>query len=237
MQETATRATAISGLNFSQTKRIMKTTALILSGGSSSRMKGTDKQFALIGGVPVIAKSLLAFQDSEEVDDIIVAAKEEGIGKIKALSEEYGITKLRAVVKGGKSRTESAFNAFKAAEKCDIIFVHDGARPFVDDSLIERVKKGAVEYGCAVPVIPVKDTIKVTENGFVKSTPDRSTLSAVQTPQGFRYEIYEKIISEDAEATDDSGLAEKMGYRVRTVEGSEKNIKITVPEDLAAVQK
>lgn len=200
-------------------------------------MKGTDKQFALIGGIPVIVKSLLAFQNSDEVDDIIVAAKEESINEIKALSEKYGITKLRAVVKGGKSRTESAFNAFRATEKCGIILVHDGARPFVDGDVIGRVRNGAIEYGCAIPVIPVKDTIKVIENGFVKSTPDRSTLSAVQTPQGFRYEIYEKIISEDAEATDDSGLAEKMGYRVKTVEGSEKNIKITVPEDLAAVQK
>lgn len=215
----------------------MKTTALILSGGSSSRMKGMDKQFALIGGVPVIAKSLLAFQNSEDVDDIIVAAKEESIKEIEALSEKYGITKLRAVVKGGKSRTESAFNAFKAASECKIILVHDGARPFVEGDLIGRVKNAAVEYGCAIPVIPVKDTIKVTEDGFVKATPDRSTLAAVQTPQGFRYEIYEKIISEDIEATDDSGLAEKKGYRVKTVEGSEKNIKITVPEDLAAVQK
>ncbi len=215
---------------------IMKTTALILSGGSSSRMKGTDKQFALIDGVPVIIKSILAFERAETVDDIIVAAKEESIERIKILSEEYGITKLRAVVKGGKTRTESAFNAFNAAEKDGIILVHDGARPFVDNEVIGRVISSAEEYGCAVPIIPVKDTIKVTENGFVTSTPDRSSLSAVQTPQGFRYDIYEKIISADADATDDSGLAEKMGYRVKTVEGSEKNIKITVPEDLAAVQ-
>ena len=205
---------------------------LILAGGSSSRMKGIDKQLAEIGGVPVIVKSMLAFEKSTDIDEIIVSAGEDNIGIIRELSDKYGIKKLTAIVKGGESRSSSARNAFKAVKTRGIILIHDGARPFIDRETIKRVISAAEEYGAAVPVIPVKDTIKAVKEGFVEATPDRATLFAAQTPQGFTYEIYEKILLSGKEATDDSGLAEAFGIRVKTVEGSEGNIKITTREDL-----
>lgn len=210
----------------------MDNAVLILAGGSSSRMKGIDKQLAEIGGVPVIVKSMLAFEKSTDIDEIIVSAGEDNIGIIRELSDKYGIKKLTAIVKGGESRSSSARNAFKAVKTRGIILIHDGARPFIDRETIKRVISAAEEYGAAVPVIPVKDTIKAVKEGFVEATPDRATLFAAQTPQGFTYEIYEKILLSGKEATDDSGLAEAFGIRVKTVEGSEGNIKITTREDL-----
>ena len=210
----------------------MRNAVLILAGGSSSRMKGIDKQLAEIDGIPVIVRSMLAFENSSDIDQIIVAAGEANIEKIRELSEKYGIKKLTAIVKGGESRSRSAQNAFKAVKTRGIVLVHDGARPFIDSDTIKRVIAAAREYGAAVPVIPVKDTIKVIKNGFVESTPDRASLFAAQTPQGFTYEVYEKILLSKKEATDDSGLAEALGIRVKTVEGSEANIKITTREDL-----
>lgn len=210
----------------------MDNAVLILAGGSSSRMKGIDKQLAEIEGVPVIVKSMLAFEKSTDIDEIIVAAGEDNIGIIRELSEKYGIKKLTAIVKGGESRSSSARNAFKAVKTRGIVLIHDGARPFIDSETIKRVISAAEEYGAAVPVIPVKDTIKAVKEGFVEVTPDRAALFAAQTPQGFTYDIYEKILLSGKEATDDSGLAEAFGIRVKTVEGSEGNIKITTREDL-----
>ncbi len=195
-------------------------------------MKGIDKQLAEIEGVPVIVKSMLAFEKSTDIDEIIVAAGEDNIGIIRELSEKYGIKKLTAIVKGGESRSSSARNAFKAVKTRGIVLIHDGARPFIDSETIKRVISAAEEYGAAVPVIPVKDTIKAVKEGFVEVTPDRAALFAAQTPQGFTYDIYEKILLSGKEATDDSGLAEAFGIRVKTVEGSEGNIKITTREDL-----
>ena len=210
----------------------MDNAVLILAGGSSSRMKGIDKQLAEIEGVPVIVKSMLAFEKSTDIDEIIVAAGEDNIGIMRELSDKYGIKKLTAIVKGGESRSSSARNAFKAVKTRGIVLIHDGARPFIDSETIKRVISAAEEYGAAIPVIPVKDTIKAVKEGFVEVTPDRATLFAAQTPQGFTYEIYEKILLSGKEATDDSGLAEAFGIRVKTVEGSEGNIKITTRGDL-----
>lgn len=210
----------------------MKTAALILAAGSSSRMNGINKQFLEIDGVPVIIKSALAFERSPLIGSIIIAARECDVPAIRGLCEKYGITKLGAVTAGGSTRTESAYKAFQLAGGADIVAVHDGARPFADEALIERVINAAEEYGAAVPAVAVKDTIKVMSDGFSAHTPDRSSLRAAQTPQAFRYEIYEKIISPGADATDDAGLAENAGYKVRIVDGNLENIKITTPEDI-----
>lgn len=210
----------------------MNNAVLILAGGTSSRMKGIDKQLAEIDGVPVIIKSMLAFEKSPDIGEIIVAAGEDNMSIIRELSEKFGIKKLTAIVKGGDSRSSSARNAFRAVKTRGIVLIHDGARPFIDSETIKRVISAAEEYGAAVPVIPVKDTIKAVKDGFVEATPDRATLFAAQTPQGFTYEIYEKILLSGKEATDDSGLAEALGIRVKTVEGSERNIKITTRGDL-----
>ncbi len=210
----------------------MGNAVLLLAGGSSSRMKGIDKQLAEINGIPVIIRSMLSFEKAPDIEEIVVAAGESNIEKIRELSEKFGIKKLTAIVEGGESRSSSARNAFKAVKARGIVLIHDGARPFIDGETIKRVIAAAKEYGAAIPVIPVKDTIKTVKDGFVADTPERASLFAAQTPQGFTYEVYDKMLLSEREATDDSGLAEALGIRVKTVEGSEANIKITTREDL-----
>ena len=213
----------------------MQTDVLILAGGSSQRMGGVNKQFVPVGGIPVIIKSALAFEKSPVISGIIIAARECDIDKIHALCEEYGITKLKSIVPGGASRTLSARNAYSASHDADIIMVHDGARPFVTAELIERIAGAAAEYGAAIPAIPLKDTVKFIDgNGFSAGTPERDKLRAVQTPQAFRADIYSEMMLSGREATDDAGLAEKIGIKVKLVDGDRENIKITTPEDIPA---
>lgn len=211
----------------------MKTDVLILAGGSSTRMNGINKQFAEVEGLPVIIKSALAFEECPEISDIIIAARECDIDRIKALCETHGITKLKAVTAGGDTRTASARNAFSLSENADIILVHDGARPYISQQLIRRVIDAAAEHGAAIPALPVVDTVKFIDGrGFSAGTPDRGTLRRVQTPQAFRRDIYEEMILSGKEATDDAGLAELLGIRVKLTEGEPANIKITTPDDL-----
>ncbi len=210
----------------------MKTDVLILAGGDSRRMNGINKQFAAIGGIPVIIKSALAFESCSVVSGIIIASRECDCAEIKRLCVQYGITKLKAVVTGGKTRTESAARAF-AASDADMIMVHDGARPYVSPELISKIAADAEEYGAAIPAVPVKDTVKFSdETGFSAGTPDRSSLRAVQTPQAFRRPLYEQMINSGREATDDAGLAEILGIKVKLTDGDPANIKITTPDDL-----
>ncbi|MGN0657788.1 MAG: 2-C-methyl-D-erythritol 2,4-cyclodiphosphate synthase [Ruminiclostridium sp.] len=210
----------------------IKCAAIILAGGSSTRMGGRDKQLIEIEGVPVIVKSALIFERTAEVTEIIIAARKEEKERIESLCESFGITKLKAVTEGGATRAESARKAFAFVKNADIVAVHDGARPFATTELAQKVILAAKEQGAAIPAIAVKDTIKEAEAGFVKSTPDRSTLFCAQTPQAFKYEVYEKMIAGAEEATDDAALAEKAGYPVKIVEGEESNIKITTLRDL-----
>lgn len=213
----------------------MKTDVLILAGGSSQRMGGINKQFAEIDGLPVIVKSALAFEKSPVISDIIIAARECDIDRIHELCNAHGISKLKTIVPGGSSRTDSARNAYSAAENADIIMVHDGARPFVTAELIERIAAAAEEYGAAIPALPLKDTVKFIDgSGFSAGTPERDTLRAVQTPQAFRADIYAEMVLSGKEATDDAGLAELLGIKVKLVDGDRSNIKITTPDDLPA---
>ena len=216
----------------------MKTYVLILAGGESRRMGGINKQFALVGGVPVIIKSALAFENAPEVTDIVIAARECDLDRIQALCREYGITKLRCVVPGGSSRTDSARNAFSAAEDAYIIMVHDGARPYVSGGLISRIYRDCETYGAAIPSLPLKDTVKFTDaEGFSDGTPDRASLRSVQTPQAFRAELYRDMMLSGKEATDDAGLAELLGIKVKLTEGDPRNIKITTADDLPEEEK
>lgn len=212
----------------------MKVDVLILAGGSSQRMGGINKQFAEINGLPVIIKSALAFETCPEVTNIIIAAREQDIGEMSELCNKYGIKKLKAIVAGGSTRVESAQRAFAKSEKADIILVHDGARPYIRSQLIRDLIAAADEHGAAIPSLPVTDTIKVSDNdGFSAETPDRGRLRAVQTPQAFRRGLYERMMqAPDPAATDDSAIAEKLGIRVKLIEGDPSNIKITTRGDL-----
>lgn len=209
--------------------------AVIVAAGSASRMGGIDKVMAPLGGEPMILRTVRAFEDCEAVKEIVIVTREDLIGPIAELCS--GFTKIRSVVQGGSSRQESVKLGLLALSKeVRLAAVHDGARPLVSGELIDKVIRAAHSYGAAAPAIPVKDTIKVFEGGFIAATPDRSTLRAVQTPQVMDRDLLlgalEKAEQEGTALTDDCSAVEHIGMRVRLVEGEERNLKVTTPLDL-----
>ena len=209
--------------------------AVIVAAGSASRMGGIDKVMAPLGGEPMILRTVRAFEDCEAVKEIVIVTREDLMGPIAELCS--GFTKIRSVVQGGSSRQESVKLGLLAFSKeVRLAAVHDGARPLVSGELIDKVIRAAHSYGAAAPAIPVKDTIKVFEGGFIAATPDRSTLRAVQTPQVMDRDLLlgalEKAEQEGTALTDDCSAVEHIGMRVRLVEGEERNLKITTPLDL-----
>lgn len=222
-------------------KNVKTVCAIIVAAGSSSRMTAGDKLFINILDKPCLAHTLRAFQDSEIIDGIIVVTRNESIQKVQDLCKDYGIDKLKTVTEGGNSRAASVLCGVASARDFDILLIHDGARPLVSGKLIKEVALSAAEYGAAIPCLPVKDTIKVVNDGFVLATPERATLYAVGTPQGFQRTLYEKAadaFSGDlATLTDDSMLFEAAGYRVKTIQGEYENIKITTDSDVAVAER
>lgn len=215
----------------------LKASVIIVCGGSSSRMNGIDKIFATIGNMPVAAKTIMAFEALKEISNIVVVTKEESVLPMQKLCDEYGFKKVTDIVAGGACREESVYNGFKMlSSEEQIVLIHDGARPFVTSEVILRVLASAKAYSAATCAVNVKDTVKVVKpDGLIVSTPDRSTLRAVQTPQGFTYSVFKNAIeaAKDLSAfTDDCSLVEAFGYPVYTVEGDYNNIKITTADDL-----
>ena len=209
--------------------------AVIVAAGSASRMGGIDKVMAPLGGEPMILRTVRAFEDCEAVKEIVIVTREDLMGPIVELCS--GFTKIRSIVQGGSSRQESVKLGLLAFSKeVRLAAVHDGARPLVSGELIDKVIRAAHSYGAAAPAIPVKDTIKVFEGGFIAATPDRSTLRAVQTPQVIDRDLLlgalEKAEQEGTALTDDCSAVEHIGMRVRLVEGEERNLKVTTPLDL-----
>lgn len=216
-------------------------TAVIVAAGNSTRMGGVNKQFLLIDGVPVLIRTLLAFSQSDIIDEIIVAAREEDIPKMFAMIKEYKVLKVTDIVKGGKTRQESVFNAIRRSSPLSEYFaIHDGARPLVTEKIIEDTVREAFLTGAAATGVRVKDTVKVVnENGFITATPDRNYLWAVHTPQVFERRLYLSAIDNVLNSemfTDDCKLLEEYGAEVKMVEGSYENIKITTPEDTDIAQ-
>ena len=209
--------------------------AVIVAAGSASRMGGIDKVMAPLGGEPMILRTVRAFEDCEAVKEIVIVTRKDLMGPIAELCS--GFTKVRSVVQGGSSRQESVKLGLLAFSKeVRLAAVHDGARPLVSGELIDKVIRAAHSYGAAAPAIPVKDTIKIFEGGFIAATPDRSTLRAVQTPQVMDRDLLlgalEKAEQEGTALTDDCSAVEHIGMRVRLVEGEERNLKVTTPLDL-----
>ena len=183
----------------------------------------------------MILRTVRAFETCEAVKEIVIVTREDLMGPIAELCS--GFTKIRSVVQGGSSRQESVKLGLLAFSKeVRLAAVHDGARPLVSGELIDKVIRAAHSYGAAAPAIPVKDTIKVFEGGFIAATPDRSTLRAVQTPQVIDRDLLlgalEKAEQEGTALTDDCSAVEHIGMRVRLVEGEERNLKVTTPLDL-----
>ena len=209
--------------------------AVIVAAGSASRMGGIDKVMAPLKGEPMIVHTVRAFQSCDAIKEIVIVTREDLILPITKLTNAFD--KVTAVVMGGKSRQESVALGMNAlSEKCGLAAIQDGARPLVTWQLIDRVVRAAHAHHAAIPVIPVKDTVKVCNSALVVSTPDRSTLRAVQTPQVFDFDLLrgalKKAAEDGAEVTDDCSAVERLGMTVRTVEGDERNLKVTTPFDL-----
>ena len=226
--------------------------AVVLAAGKGKRMQSTvQKQFLLLDGKPLLWYSLKAFEDSPAGDIILVTGEEDVEYCRKEIVELYGFQKVRAIVPGGKERYHSVYEGLKALKerlgygKKDYVMIHDGARPFVDAAMIERVMKAAERYGACVAGMPSKDTVKLSDNdGFAVQTPERSRVWTIQTPQTFSYSLikdaYDKMMSREEYqqgVTDDAMVVEFMtDCRVRLTEGSYRNIKVTTPEDMAVAE-
>jgi 2-C-methyl-D-erythritol 4-phosphate cytidylyltransferase len=215
-----------------------KVSAIIVAAGDSQRMGGIDKLFAPLGGKPVLARVLDAFEDCKKVAQIVLVMGAKNIEEGRRIVALAHWTKLTDICLGGKRRQDSVAEGLKRIKECDWVIIHDGARPFVTADLIERGLEAAKETGAAVAAIPVTDTIKqVTDGGIVRQTLPRQNLRAVQTPQVFRFDIIKNTYKfVPADATDDAALVEKAGYKVKLYMGAYDNIKITTPIDLAAAE-
>lgn len=209
--------------------------AVIVAAGSASRMGGIDKVMAQLHGEPMIVHTARAFQNCEAIREIVIVTREELIAPIMELCKDFD--KVRAVVLGGASRQESVGNGLSMlSDEMELAAVQDGARPLITDAVIDRVVRAANSYAAAIPVIPVKDTIKVCPAGLVESTPDRAQLRAVQTPQVFDIDLLRTALANAEEkelaVTDDCSAVEQLGMKVKAVEGDEFNLKVTTPIDL-----
>ncbi|MCR4901248.1 MAG: 2-C-methyl-D-erythritol 4-phosphate cytidylyltransferase [Butyrivibrio sp.] len=229
----------------------MKNSAIVLAAGSGSRMHSeVKKQYIEIAGKPLIYYSLNIMEKSF-IDEVILVVSQGDIDYVKeCIVEKYGFKKVKAIVEGGKQRYNSVQSGLSAVSSdCDYVFIHDGARPFITEDILERAKKAVIEYKACVVGMPVKDTIKIADkNGFTKTTPDRSTVWAVQTPQVFDYKfikkLYDKLIEEEPvliahgiNITDDAMVAEMYSdIKVKLVEGDYTNIKVTTPDDLVVAE-
>ena len=221
-----------------------KFTAIVLSGGTGKRMQSDiPKQYLILKDKPVLAHSLLAFEESK-VDDIVIvcgAGDEEFIRK--EFVQKYGLSKVSAICVGGAERYDSVYNGLKACSDSDYVLIHDGARPYLSVEVIQRNIDEVIKYDAVVTAVQSLDTVKIADNeGFVTSTPDRKNVYLMQTPQTFKYELafdcYDKYINEtkkgaSVKATDDAQVVEMFSdIKVKLIEGDYSNIKITVPKDL-----
>ena len=218
----------------------MNVTAIIPAAGMGKRMGGAiPKPFLRIGGRPILAHTLDAFERCASVDEVILVV---GIGDLQGVSEEvvdrYEFTKVRKIISGGEERQDSVREGLKAVEAgTEIVVIHDGVRPFVDPKHLSESIEQCRSCGAVITAVPVKDTIKEAKNGLVTNTLDRSTLWAIQTPQTFALDLimraHQQAFEARITATDDAALVERLGHPVHLLRGSYHNIKITTPEDLA----
>lgn len=217
-----------------------KYAAIVLAAGSGKRMNSqVHKQYLIIQDRPVLYYSLKEFQDSAVDEIVLVVGKGEEKFCRKEIVDKYGISKVKAIVEGGKERYHSVFEGLKQTSDADYVLIHDGARPFVNQDIIRRCMQEVQKYQACVVGMPVKDTIKIAdEEGYAKQTPDRKNVWMIQTPQTFSYaliyEAYEEMLkTEDTAITDDAMVLERTkGKKSKLIEGSYRNIKITTPEDL-----
>ena len=223
-----------------KTARCPRTAAVIVAGGSGVRFGG-DKLMAELGKTPVLARSLMAFERSSLISEIVLVTRQDMTEAAGRLCRGYGVTKLSVIVPGGETRLLSSLAGVMAVSpETELIAIHDGARPLVTEKIIEDAVWGAYRHGAAAAAVAVKDTIKQAEGGVVTKTPDRKSLFAVQTPQCFQADIIRGALSDAAknapDITDDCMAVERLGGGVYLTPGSEENLKITTPLDMAVAE-
>ena len=214
--------------------------AIIPAAGEGRRMGGAvPKQFLQIGGREILARTLAVFETCVAIDDVwVVVAAEQCALCQTTIVERYGLRKVRGVVAGGTTRQESVWHGLhQVTDAVGLVVVHDGARPFVTELLLQQTLDYAGRYGAAIAAVPLKDTLKrVSAVGTVEATVPREHLWRVQTPQAFQHALLRRAFQHawqhELQATDEAGLIEALGYTVQIVPGYEHNIKITTPDDL-----
>ncbi len=215
-----------------------KVGAVIAAAGSSSRMGGVDKTFAPILGLPLVVHTMDRFELSPLVHQIVLVLSKDSVDLGKQMVQQRGYTKVTSVCAGGRRRQDSVRFGLEQLTACEWVMVHDGARPCLDDAMLQRGLEAAAESGSAVAGVPVKDTIKVVSmDQTVQETPERSLLWAAQTPQVFRYRtLLDSHYACTQDFTDDAAMVESMGYRVKMFLGAYENIKVTTADDLIIVE-
>ncbi len=220
-------------------KSSFNATAIVVAGGTGTRMGSeVPKQFIEVSGKPIIAYTLNALSKCADIRDIIIVTLPEYIVYCKDVVDTFNFCKVKKIVCGGESRSRSVFNGLKeVTADCDIVAIHDGVRPLIDEDTISSCIRAASEYGCAAVGVKMKDTIKVCDNnGFIEGTADREKLWMIQTPQVFKkdiiYSLHKEADVNGVSYTDDCILAESRGYKIKIVEGKYENIKITTPQDI-----
>lgn len=218
-----------------------KCTAIVLAAGRGRRMNSSiQKQFLELQGKPVVYYSLDCFQNSPLIEKIVLVTGKDSLSYCKKeIVDRYHFTKVTEIVPGGKERYDSVYAGLLACENTDFVFIHDGARPFITEEILQRGFQGVKKTGACVVGMPSKDTVKIADHrNCIQETPDRSKIWTIQTPQIFSYTIirsaYESIRKKDmSNITDDAMVAEQESdVQIQLTEGSYRNIKITTPEDL-----
>ena len=218
----------------------MNVSVIIVAAGNGKRMKSAiAKQYLDLKGRSILSYTIDKFEESPVVNEIILVTGKDEIEYVKdEIIDRYGFTKIKSIVEGGSERQYSVENGLNnVSDDCDIVMIHDGVRPFIEGNSIATLVEDTAKFGACVMGVFVKDTIKLCdENGFVVDTPDRNLLWHAQTPQCFKYDIikkaYQKAKEDNYLGTDDSMLVERTGQKIKMIEGSYDNIKITTPEDL-----
>lgn len=218
----------------------MKYTAIVLAAGKGKRMNSSvQKQFIELNGYPLIYYALCTFEKSMVDEIILVTGKDEAEYCRREIVEWYQFQKVRKIVHGGAERYLSVYEGLCAINNTDVVLIHDGARPFVTEDIIERTIDAAVKYGSGIAAVPSKDTVKIVdENHFAVQTPSRDCVWMMQTPQTFRYQdirqAYEKVLERQIQNITDDAMVLELALQkpVKIVEGSYFNLKVTTPEDL-----
>lgn len=222
----------------------MKIVALIAAAGKGKRMNTrTSKPFIPIFGKPILAYTIEKFEKCKLIDKIYLTVNsEEKELCSRNVIIKYNFSKVQELVDGGETRQDSVYNGLKALDKdTDIVVIHDGARPLIEETLIRDSIEKAQKYGAAIAAIPIKDTVKKSENNFfINKTLNREEIWRAQTPQTFKYDLilpaYHKAYKDKYLATDDAAILERYGHKVKLIIGSEENIKITTPFDIIVAE-